>query len=333
LTHKVHPEVLAILEGECDVVANQTEDSLSRREVLARAADAEGLMVFMPDCVDDDFLSACPSLRVVGAALKGYDNFDVQACTSRGVWFTIVEDLLTVPTAELTIGLMIGLARQMLPADRYVREGKFRGWRPRFFGAGIAGSTVGIVGMGAVGRAIAERLQGFGCTVVYHDRVRLPEEDEKALAVSPLNFEDLVSDSDFLVLALPLTGETFHIADRRTLMKMKRGSFLINPGRGSLVDEETVVEVLETGVLAGYAADVFEFEDWARPDRPGGVAGALAKMRDKTFLTPHIGSAVGDVRRAIAMEAAVNILQALRGEHPAGAINLPAGVETNTIQT
>jgi phosphonate dehydrogenase len=161
LTSWVHPEVINRLAEHCDVVPNTTRERLSREEILSRAKDADAIMTFMTDSVDDAFLAACPRLRVVACALKGYDNYDVDACTLRGVWLTNVPDLLTIPTAELTIGLLIGLTRKILQGDRLVRSGSFDGWRPVLYGAGLTGRTLGIIGMGAVGQAIAARLQGY----------------------------------------------------------------------------------------------------------------------------------------------------------------------------
>jgi len=159
ITHWVHPEVIEFLNQYYEVLPNLTRETLPREEIIRRTRDAEAIMVFMPDHIDADFLDACPKLKIIAAALKGYDNFDIDACTKHGVWFTIVQDLLTIPTAELTIGLLIALSRKILLGDRYIRSGKFRGWRPMFYGTGLNGSTVGIIGMGAVGKAIAKMLQ------------------------------------------------------------------------------------------------------------------------------------------------------------------------------
>ncbi|HAS75684.1 MAG TPA: hydroxyacid dehydrogenase, partial [Marinobacter adhaerens] len=159
ITHRVHDEVLAALEPHCELVTNQSNRTLPPDSVKARVATADAVMAFMPDRIGDEFLADCPNLKIVGAALKGYDNFDVDACTRHGVWLSFVPDLLTVPTAELTIGLTVGLTRQVKAADEFVRSGEFRGWQPKFYGLGIEGATIGIVGMGAIGKAIAVRLQ------------------------------------------------------------------------------------------------------------------------------------------------------------------------------
>lgn len=321
ITNWVHPEVIELLQPHCEVIANPHRESLSREEILQRAKNADGLMVFMPDSIDEAFLRECPQLKVIGAALKGYDNFDVDACTRCGVWFTIVPSLLSAPTAEIAIGLLIGLSRQMLVGDRLMRTGKFAGWRPQLYSLGLANRTLGIVGMGALGKAIAQRLAGFEMRLLYSDPVALTPEQEEMANVARVSFETLIEVSDFVMLVVPLQPKTFHLINANILAKMKPGSFLINPGRGSVVDEQAVCQALESGHLGGYAADVFEMEDWHRSDRPHSIPQSLLENTNQTFLTPHIGSAVDELRRNIALEAAQNILQALQGEKPQGAVN------------
>lgn len=324
LTHWVHPEVIELLSRQCEVIPNPTRESLPPEEVLERTKDARAIMVFMPDTIDEAFLQACPYLKIVSAALKGYDNFDVEACSRHGVWFTIIRESLTVPTAELGIGLLIGLARHLLPGDRIIRNGRFQGWRPRLYGMGLYGRTLGLIGMGAVGQAIAKRAIGLEMKVVYHDVISLAKEKEEALKLRKLPLEELLWESDFLMPLLPLKPDTFHLIDSGALARMKPGSFLVNISRGSVVDEKAVAEALASGHLAGYAADVFEMEDWAREDRPRSLPKIFLDDTDHTFFTPHLGSAVDDIRREIALEAARHILQALNGERPDGAINFPA---------
>lgn len=321
ITHWVHDEVVRLLEESCEVIANHERETLSRDQVLRRTQDAHGIIVFMPDSIDDDFLAACPNLKIVAAALKGYDNFDVESCTRRGIWFTIVPDLLTVPTAELAVGLLIGLTRKVLDGDRFVRTGQFRGWRPKLYGTGLAGRCLGIVGMGIVGKAVAKRLSGFDMVLLYADPLSLPSQDEEAMGLSHVPLDVLLALSDFVLLSVPLTAETQCLIDERALATMKPGSFLINICRGSVVDEQAVASALKSGHLAGYAADVFACEDWVRQDRPYAIPRRLLEMKERTFFTPHLGSAVDDVRRDIALEAARSILQAFAGTKPMGAIN------------
>ncbi len=323
LTHRVHAEVIELLAAYCEVIPNTTHESLPRDAILQRTKDAEAIMTFMPDSVDEAFLRACPRLRVVGCALKGYDNYDVDACTRHGVWITNVPDLLTIPTAELTIGLLIGLTRNVLAGDRFVRGGQFNGWRPALYGAGLTGKTLGIIGMGAVGQAIAQRLAGYEMRMLYADPLALPREKETQWNLERVELATLLAASDFVVPMVPYGDETLHMIGAGALAQMKMGAYLINTCRGSVVDEQAVVEALASGRLAGYAADVFEMEEWARPNRPHAIPQALLEDPEHTLFTPHIGSAVDSVRLEIELEAARNILQALRGETPQGAINRP----------
>lgn len=323
LTSWVHPETVARLAEHCEVVPNTTRERLSRDEILARARDSDAIMTFMTDRVDSEFLSACPRLRVVGCALKGYDNYDVEACTRHGVWITNVPDLLTIPTAELTIGLLIGLTRKMLQGDRLVRAGSFDGWRPVLYGAGLTGKTLGLIGMGAVGQAIAARLQGYELTLLYSDPRPLPAEVEARLGMQRVTTEALLAASDYVVPMVPYRDDTLHLIGATAIATMKDGAFLVNACRGSVVDEEAVADALAAGKLSGYAADVFELEEWARPDRPTAISPRLLADVERTLFTPHIGSAVASVRLAIEMEAATNILQVLAGQEPQGAVNRP----------
>jgi len=324
ITNPVDSEVLAYLRTQCRVVENAESRPWTRQELLDHARDATAILAFMTDCIDEAFLAACPKLRIVACALKGYDNFDVEAFTRRGVWLTVVPHLLTVPTAELALGLMIAAARNIADGDRFVRSGTFQGWRPTYSGVLIAGATVGIVGMGALGQALAERLAGFGVRLVYCDPRPLDAAAERELRVARLPFDELLSASDIVILAAPLSRDTVHLVDAVALARIKRGAILVNVARGSLVDEEAVAAALDDGTLAAYAADVFEMEDWARPDRPRSISPRLMGS-PKTVLTPHLGSAIPSVRREIAMQAADSIVQFLRGVRPPpGAVNRPS---------
>ena len=322
ITHWVHTEVIQLLEQSCTVIPNTSRLTLPRGEILKRSRDADGLMVFMPDCVDRDFLDNCPALKVIAAALKGYDNFDVDACTRRGVWFTIAPSLLTEPTAELAIGLLLSIARNIPAGDRLVRSGEFEGWRPILYGKGLAGATVGILGMGAIGQAIAKRLKAFGSRIIFTDP-QAAKQVESVMGLVHHPLEDLLGQSDFILVTAPLTAQSRHIINATTLAKVKPGAYLVNVGRGSVVDEAAVMKALSSGQLAGYAADVYEFEDRDRQDRPLGIHQELLDNPDKTLFTPHLGSAVASVRRQIALEAADAILSVLGGVKPIGAINLP----------
>ncbi|MEM7254427.1 MAG: phosphonate dehydrogenase [Pseudomonadota bacterium] len=321
VTSRIHAAVRDRLACEHDVVCNDTTLPWTPEKLADEAHDAHALMVFMPDRISRETLDACPRLRVVAGALKGYDNLDRNACTERGVWLTNVPDLLTVPTAELAVGLTIALTRNVMAGDQHVRSGVFAGWRPSLYGLGLAEATVGIVGMGAVGQAITERLKGFAPKVVYADPHPLTKERETQLGAQPVSMDELLATSDIVVLAIHLIEMTMHTIDKDALRQMKPGSYLINPGRGSLVCETAVADALDSGHLAGYAADVFEMEDWARADRPRSIDRRLLDDQARTVFTPHLGSATQKARFDIEMSAATNILEALAGRRPPDAVN------------
>jgi phosphonate dehydrogenase len=320
ITHRVHEEVKTLLNTTCIVICNESVESWPKEKLAELATQADALMVFMPDSVDEDFLARCPRLKIIAAALKGYDNFDVAACTRRGIWFSIVPDLLSVPTAELALGLMLGITRNIAEGDRLVR-GSFQGWRPVLYGSGLNGRVIGIVGMGKLGRALARLLSGFDSEVLYADPATLATEEEAHLRVRRMEMNALLALSDIVVTLLPLTDSTLHFINASAIARMKRGIYLVNVGRGSVVDENAVADALDRGHLAGYAADVFEMEDWARQDRPQTVNPRLLLHADRTLFTPHLGSAVDRVRLEIELAAARNILHALNGERPPDALN------------
>jgi phosphonate dehydrogenase len=324
ITNRVHAEVIDLLAPYGALVVNTGDEPWTWEEVVQQSADADALVAFMTDLVDDTFLARCPRLRIVACVLKGYDNFDVAACSRRKVWLSVVPDLLTNPTAELAVGLTIALGRKVLAGDAYMRGGAFAGWRPHLYGTGLDGSTVGIVGFGAVGRATARRLGGFDARLLCHDPRPLSEADSRAFGVQQRSLAGLIGESDFIIVAAPLTPDSLHLIDASALAQMKRGALLVNVGRGSVVDEAAVATAIADGRLGGYAADVFEMEDWARLDRPSEIAPALIAHGQRTVLTPHLGSAVARVRREMEMVAARDVIAVLQGRPPANAINRAA---------
>ena len=328
VTHWVHPEVVSYLAGFCEPRVPSADEGLwPAARVADLAATADGLITCMADTVDDGFLARCPRLRVISATLKGYDNFDADACTRRGVWLTILPDLLTVPTAELAVALILGLTRQLGPADRYVRSGQFTGWRPQFYGTGLAGATVGIAGMGQVGQAAAARLRAFGTRIGYYDQRPLDQGVARELGADRLDLAGLLAASDIVLTLLPLASgagplNTVRLIDAAALARMRPGAFLVNVGRGSVVDEHAVLAALHAGRLGGYAADVFAMEDWALPGHPAQIPPGLLS-HPRTLFTPHLGSAVDSVRRDMSLAAARQVEQALRGQRPDHAVNDP----------
>lgn len=324
VTHWVHPEVLDRLREFCRPVAPSWGESVWDRETVGQNREARGLMVCMADRVDEELLGCFPRLRVVAGVLKGSDNIDVAACARRGVWVTVLDDLLTPPTAELVVGLMVAVMRRIREGDELVRSGGFRGWRPYLYGRGLAGATVGLVGMGRLGHAVARRVQAFDARVVYCDRrpdagAGTPGTPGTAGAERG-TLHELLAVSDVVVPLVPLTPDTHHLLDGEALAALRPGTFVVNAGRGSVVDEDAVATALEDGRLGGYAADVFAFEDWSAPSRPRHIPPRLL-AHPATVFTPHLGSAVDDVRRRMGLAAVEQVRQALVGQRPDGVVN------------
>jgi len=316
VTQRIHEEVQQRLSVHCDLDMNSGPDPWPQSEVIRRAAQATAIMGFMTDQIDTELLHAAPHLKIVACALKGYDNYNVSACTQAGVWVSIVPDLLTEPTAELAIGLAIALARHVRQGDSYVRSGRFEGWRTHFYGMGLHGSVAAVVGLGQVGSAIVKRLSGFGCS-----RILGVDPDAKPFGAEMVSLEAAASQADFLFVAAPLMPATHHLIGKNQLEQAKAGQLIINVGRGSVVDETAVTQALQKLQIGGYAADVFECEDWQLADRPRCISPELLAQSNTVF-TPHIGSAVKSVRLAIEQSAADNIIAALQGRAPPDAVNL-----------
>ena len=324
LTHRVHSQVLEALEPHVRVVSNQTDESLSRAELLDRLGDATGVVVFPPDVVDAEFLAHAPLLRVVSGAFTGSDNIDVRSAAERGVTCSNVPDLLADATAELAVTLLLGLARRIREGDRMVRSSEFGGWSSRLLGTGLSGARVGLVGAGQVGRAVAKRLTGFGVTLSYADPRAVPPTEAKALGLERMMLDALLEQSDMVVVCAPLTAESRGLFDRSRLGLMRPGALLVNVARGSIVDEEAVAASIASNHLGGYAADVFAFEDGGfqkhtpapagSPTSQTGIPEALLALEQRTLFTPHLGSSVTDARFAIEMRAAENAVLLLRGE-------------------
>lgn len=322
VTNRIHAEIAELLAARGSLLTNDSPEPWLPDALLERARDAHALMVFMPDCLDEQFLSRCGNLWIVAGALKGADNFDVAACTRMGIWFTVVPDLLSQPTAELALALLLCLIRNVRAGDQVIRHSGYPGWRPILYGTGLAGSVAGLIGFGAVGRTLARMLKAFQCEVLACD----PALDLQAAAecgVQTVALDHLLSSSDFVLPLVPLTGWTFHLLNAKTIGQMKRGSYVVNVSRGSVVDEAAIADALESGHLAGFGADTFEMEDWARSGRPAEINPRLLRPSAPTLLTPHLGSAVAAARLAIERFAAQNILEALQNQRPSGAINTP----------
>jgi glyoxylate reductase len=274
----------------------------------ADLSSVQAIVSVLTDRVDDSVLARAPSLRVVANVAVGVDNVDLHACKRRGVVVTNTPGVLTEATADLAFGLLIAAARRIAEGDRLVRAGGWTGWTPGFMmGTRVHGSTLGIVGMGRIGTAMARRARGFGMHVVYNQRSRLRPEMERALGATFLHRDHVFEESDFVSIHCPLTVETRHLVSAARLARMKRGSVLINTARGPIVDEPALARALKDGPLAAAGLDVFEDEPRVNP---------LLLELPNVVLAPHIGSAEGPTRAAMAGLAADNVIAVLSGDPP-----------------
>lgn len=304
------------------IVQNESRKILTKVELIREAKNAHAICWFVPDVIDEEIISSCPNLRILAGFGRGHNNIDVATATRRNVWVSVGPDTMADPVADLTWGLMISVARRVAVGDRYIRATKLSGWHPtRCLGYPVSGKNLGIIGMGKLGKAIARRSVGFGMNLFYCETATVDETIEKDLKMKRVPLDELLKIADFVCVATPLTGDTYHQISTQELSMMKPTAILINTSRGSEVDEAAVADALDRGIIAGYAADVFEMEDREYSDRPLQVTSGLVNQADLTLLTPHISTAVRDMRVEIAMYQALNVIQALKGERPVGAVN------------
>jgi glyoxylate reductase len=301
-------EALALIPKDIAVDYHDSLDALPRSELMARIRGKDGLICHILSTVDDELLAAVPTLKVVANVAVGYNNIDVAAARHRGVVVTNTPDVLTETTADFTWALLMAAARRVAEADRFVRSGQWDRWQwDLLWGADIHGKTLGVVGFGRIGRAVARRALGFNMRVLYQDAVQADAAVERDLRASRVDLEALLRESDFLSLHTPFLPETRHLINARTLRLMKRSAILVNAARGPVVEETALVRALQEGWIAGAGLDVFEEEPKVHP-------GLLALTN--VVMAPHIGSASLDTRIAMATLAVRNCLAVLDGKPP-----------------
>lgn len=313
VARKIFPEGLARLQAVCDVDYNES-DAIYPKVVLAeKLAQVEGALVTGSERIDAAALTNAKDLKIVSNMMVGYNNFDLAAMSAAGVMGTNTPDVLTDTTADLAFGLILSTARRMAESEHWLRAGHWQNWSlDQWLGQDVYGATLGIVGMGRIGQAIAKRASGFSMQVQYYNRSRLPESTETELKACHTDFETLLKTSDIVVLLVPYSEATHHIIDASTLRLMKPTANLINIGRGGLVDDAALAEALREGVIAGAGLDVFENEPHINP--------ALLTVPNVT-LTPHIGSATRATRYAMMNLAIDNLLAGLTGQRPSNLLN------------
>ncbi|WP_326406544.1 D-glycerate dehydrogenase [Methylibium sp.] len=297
-------EALRLSAGVAEVADNPTDEVWSRDALLGRLDGCDGLFCTGSERIDAALLDACPALKAVSTMSVGTNHIDVDACSARGVLVANTPDVLTDTTADLAFALLLACARRVGEGERYLREGRWTKWHyDQLMGADVHGATLGILGMGRIGQAVARRgALGFGMRVIYHNRSRLPAEQEAPLGARWVEKAALLAEADHLVLVLPYSAATHHAIGAAELAQMKPGATLVNIARGGIVDDAALARSLAEGRIGAAGIDVFEGEPHVTP--------ALLAAPN-AVLTPHIGSASMKTRRAMAQLAADNLLAAL----------------------
>jgi gluconate 2-dehydrogenase len=314
VSRPIFPEIVDRLRAHFDVATNDHDEAWSPVELAQRLHGRAGLFITGSERVDAGLLAACPSLRAVCSMAVGYNNVDLAACTAQGVMFSNAPDVLTETTADFGFALMMAAARRISEAEALLRRGEWRQWRYDLLaGSDLHGATLGILGMGRIGQAVARRgALGFGMPVIYHNRSRLPPEQESALNARYVSKADLLCQADHLVIVVPYSPQSHHLVGAAELTLMKPSATLTNIARGGIVDDVALAAALREGRLAAAGLDVFEGEPRVHPD--------LLALRN-VVLTPHIASASLPTRLAMAQLAADNLIAALTGGRPPTALN------------
>jgi glyoxylate reductase len=313
ISRSLPEEVIVRARSRADVDLHTGDKPLSKTELIARVKDREGLVCLITDTIDASVLESCPGLKVVSNVAVGFNNIDVAAATKRGVVVTNTPDVLTETTADFAWTLLMATARRVVEADRYVRDGKFTQWEYMvLLGGDVHDKTLGIIGFGRIGRAMARRALGFNIRVLYQDAVAADPATERELRATRTDTATLLRDSDFVSIHTPLLPDTRHLINAQSLRTMKKTAYLVNASRGPVVDEAALVQALTEGWIAGAGLDVFEEEPKVHP----GLMGL-----SNVVLAPHIASASSDTRIKMAALAVDNCLAVLEGRTPPTPVN------------
>jgi glyoxylate reductase len=317
VTRPLFPEARKILDETCDAEYWSRPERIPREELLRRVKEKEGLVCLLTEAVNDELLRNAPKLRIASNVAVGFDNLDVAACTRRNVVATNTPGVLDETTADFAWTLMMAVARRIGEGEALARSGRWTGWDlDQLVGTDVCGKTLGVVGFGRIGRAMARRASGFQMKVIYYDQVRVAEEVEKELHAEYRDLNSLLAEADFVSVHVPLLPETRGMFSGPKFHRMKPTAFFINTSRGAVVEENGLVAALEAGKIAGAALDVYENEPFILP----------GLKRANVVLAPHIASASLETRTKMACIAAENVTALFRGQAPPNMLN-PAVLE------
>lgn len=313
VTRRLHNDVMDLLAAKTELSFNQEERPLTTDEIIAGARDCEGLLPMGSDCIPRAVVEGCPKLRVVANCGGGVEKIDIETATTRGVVVTNTPGTMANAAADLAFGLLISAARHFTAGDRLVRSGKWQVLGPSdFAGIELCEATLGLIGFGNIGKAMARRAKGFDLRTIYWNRTRMSPADEAVHGVEYRDRETLLREADFVSLHVSYKPETHHLINKVALAGMKPTGIIINTSRGAVVDEKALAEALHNGTIGGAGLDVFEREPRVEPE--------LLTAPNCTFL-PHIGSATVTTRRRMAMMSAENLLAVLEGRTPPNCVN------------
>ena len=313
VTREVFDDTLAFLAQSCEVESNQADAAFSPEELARRLAGKDGMVCCLTDAIDAKLLAACPRLKAVANIAVGYNNIDVAACSARGVMVTNTPGVLDDSTADFAWALLLAAARRVAELDATLRAGNWTHWQlKQWMGVDIHAATLGIIGMGRIGQAIARRAAGFDMPVLYCNRKRLDADLEKRLNAAWVSKDELLARADFVVLQLPYSKETHHLIGAAELARMKPTAILVNTARGGVVDDAALIEALGAGRLRAAGLDVYEGEPKLHP--------GFLKLKN-AVLAPHVASSTEATRARMAMTAAKNLVAALAGGTPPNLLN------------
>ncbi|HVY06206.1 MAG TPA: D-glycerate dehydrogenase [Burkholderiales bacterium] len=313
VTREVFDETIAFLGGHLEVESNQSDRQYTREELIAKLQGKDGAQTSSSDRVDAELLDKCPSVRAVCNTAVGYNNIDVDACTRHGVMVTNTPGVLTESVADYSMGLIIATCRRMTEGEAYLRTGEWKGsFLKQLLGRDVHGATLGIVGFGRIGQAIARRARGFDMKILYHSRNRAAPEAERESGAAYMGKEELLRTADIVLLILPFTPETQHYIGAKEIALMKPTAVLVNMARGGIVDDTALIEALKKKTIWAAGVDVYENEPKVNP----GFFGLT-----NVVLSPHIASASEPTRQAMAMTAAKNLVAAMAGQAPPNLLN------------
>jgi glyoxylate reductase len=308
VTRKIPDAGLNLLKEKHEVEVFSSEKNPTKAQLIKGAQDADALIPLLSDEIDDEVMEKCSNLKIIANYAVGYDNIDLKAAQKHDIYVSNTPGALTETTADMTWTLLMAAARRVVESDNYVRELKFDSWGPELLlGQKVYGKTIGIIGFGRIGQAVAKRAHGFDMEVLYNKRTPLTEKEERELGAKYADLEDLLTQSDFVTINAALNDSTYHLIDEKELKMMKDNAVLVNTGRGPIINEKLLAQALADQEIFAAGLDVYEKEPEVYPK--------LLEL-DNVVLTPHTGSATIDARNKMAEMAAENVIAVLSGKKP-----------------